>query len=66
MELANERPAGEVLYAFLRGTGWLARLAAGGVVAAEEALSNVARFFDIIRPSRRCSPTTGRSSSRAT
>ncbi len=49
VELANERPAGEVLYAFLRGTGWLARLAAGGSVAAEEALSNVARFFDIIR-----------------
>ena len=23
--LANERPAGEVLFAFLRGTGWLAR-----------------------------------------
>ena len=49
VELANERPAGEVLYAFLRGTGWLARLAAGESVAAEEALSNVARFFDIIR-----------------
>ena len=49
VELAHERPAGEVLYAFLRGTGWLARLAAGGSVAAEEALSNIARFFDIIR-----------------
>ena len=31
------------------GTGWLARLAAGASVAAEEALSNIARFFDIIR-----------------
>ena len=30
VELAHERPAGEVLYAFLRGPGWLARLAAGG------------------------------------
>ncbi len=49
VELANERPAGEVLYAFLRDTGWLARLAAADTVAAEEALSNVARFFDIIR-----------------
>ncbi len=49
VELANERPAGEVLYAFLRGSGWLGRLAAADTVAAEEALSNVARFFDIIR-----------------
>ena len=49
VELANERPAGEVLYAFLRGSGWLGRLAAAETVAAEEALSNVARFFDIIR-----------------
>ena len=49
IELANERPAGEVLYAFLRGSGWLARLAAADTVAAEEALSNVARFFDIVR-----------------
>ena len=49
VELANERPAGEVLYAFLRGSGWLARLAAADTVAAEEALSNVARFFDIVR-----------------
>jgi ATP-dependent DNA helicase UvrD/PcrA len=47
--LAHERPAGEVLYAFLRGTGWLARLAAAESIAAEEALSNIARFFDIIR-----------------
>ena len=47
--LAHERPAGEVLYAFLRGSGWLARLAEAGTVAAEEALSNIARFFDIVR-----------------
>jgi DNA helicase II / ATP-dependent DNA helicase PcrA len=47
--LAHERPAGEVAYAFLRETGWLGRLAAAGTVAAEEALSNIARFFDIIR-----------------
>ena len=45
----TERPAGEVLYAFLRDTGWLARLAAADTVAAEEALANIARFFDIIR-----------------
>ena len=47
--LAHERPAGEVLYAFLRGSGWLRRLAEAESVAAEEALSNIARFFDIIR-----------------
>ena len=47
--LAHERPAGEVLYAFLRGSGWLRRLAETETVAAEEALSNIARFFDIVR-----------------
>ncbi len=48
-ELAHARPAGEVLYRFLRGSGLLGRLTAGSSVAAEEALSNIARFFDIIR-----------------
>jgi len=47
--LGHERSAGEVLYAFLRGTGTLARLAATDSVAAEEALRNIARFFDIVR-----------------
>ncbi len=47
--LAHERPAGEVLYAFLRRSGWLKRLAETESVANEEALSNIARFFDIIR-----------------
>ena len=47
--LAHERPAGEVLFAFLRGSGWLGRLAEAETVAAEEALSNIARFFDIVR-----------------
>ncbi|HEY0444000.1 MAG TPA: ATP-dependent helicase, partial [Candidatus Limnocylindrales bacterium] len=49
LELAHERPAGEVLYAFLRRTGTLARLAATDTVAAEEALQNIARFFEIVR-----------------
>ncbi|MEO5704582.1 MAG: ATP-dependent DNA helicase, partial [Candidatus Limnocylindrales bacterium] len=48
-ELAQRRPAGEVLYAFLRDTGWLAELAGATTVAAEEQLANVGRFFDIIR-----------------
>ena len=48
-DLAHARPAGEVLYAFLRDSGWLATLAAAGTPAAEEALANIARFFDIVR-----------------
>ena len=47
--MAHERPAGEVLYAFLRESGTLARLAATPTTAAEEGLGNIARFFDIIR-----------------
>ena len=49
VELAHQRPAGEVVYAFLKRTGWLTRLAEADTVAAEEALSNIARFFDIVR-----------------
>ena len=48
-DLAHERPAGEVLYRFLKESGLLGRLAATDSVAAEEGLANIARFFDIIR-----------------
>ena len=48
-DLAHERPAGEVLYRFLKDSGLLGRLAATDSMAAEEALANIARFFDIIR-----------------
>ena len=48
-ELAHERPAGEVLYTFLRESGMLARLAATDGAGPDEGLANVARFFDIIR-----------------
>ncbi|MGZ6265899.1 MAG: ATP-dependent helicase, partial [Candidatus Limnocylindrales bacterium] len=48
-ELAHERPAGEVLYQFLRDSGILSRLASTDSVAAEESLQNIARFFEIIR-----------------
>jgi DNA helicase-2/ATP-dependent DNA helicase PcrA len=48
-DLAHERPAGEVLYQFLRDSGLLSRLASTDTVSAEEALQNIARFFDIIR-----------------
>jgi DNA helicase-2/ATP-dependent DNA helicase PcrA len=47
--LAHERPAGEVLYAFLRTTGTLSRLVADESVGAEERLRNIARFFEIVR-----------------
>jgi DNA helicase-2/ATP-dependent DNA helicase PcrA len=48
-ELANRRPAGELLYEFLRSSGSLRAMAEAGTPAAEEALGNVARFFEIIR-----------------
>ena len=48
-ELGNRHPAGELLYEFLKGSGSLQRLAEAGTSAAEEALSNIARFFEIIR-----------------
>ena len=48
-EMAHQRPAGEVLYRFLRQSGMLARLAATESVAAEESLQNIARFFAIVR-----------------
>jgi DNA helicase II / ATP-dependent DNA helicase PcrA len=48
-DLAQRRPAGEVLYAFLRDTGWLSQLAGATSVAAEDQLANIGRFFDIIR-----------------
>jgi DNA helicase-2/ATP-dependent DNA helicase PcrA len=47
--LAHERSAGEVLYAFLRESGVLARLAASDSVADLEAVQNIARFFDVVR-----------------
>ena len=49
IELGHRRPAGEVLYDFLRSSGSLARLMAAETAAAEEALSNIARFFEIVR-----------------
>jgi DNA helicase-2/ATP-dependent DNA helicase PcrA len=48
-ELAHERPAGELLYQFLRQSGLLSKLASTESVAAEEALQNIARFFEIVR-----------------
>ncbi len=76
VELGHQRPAGELLYDFLRSSGSLARLMTAETAAAEEALSNVARFFEIVRAQsdllcrrpRRSSlrPTSRRSSTPAT
>ena len=49
IELGHRRPAGEVLYDFLRSSGSLARLMQAGTTAADEAISNIARFFEIVR-----------------
>ncbi|MCI0343829.1 MAG: ATP-dependent helicase [Chloroflexi bacterium] len=46
---AHERPAGEVLYGFLRESGILGQLAGEDSASAEEALANIARFFEIVR-----------------
>jgi DNA helicase-2/ATP-dependent DNA helicase PcrA len=48
-EMAHERPAGELLYRFLRGSGLLARLVEADTPAGEEALQNIAHFFEIVR-----------------
>ncbi len=48
-QLAHERPAGEVLYRFMRDLGWLAQLTTAETQSGGEALQNVARFFEIIR-----------------
>ncbi len=48
-DLAHARPAGEVLYSFLRESGWLAALVSAVTPAAEEVLANLARFFDLVR-----------------
>jgi DNA helicase-2/ATP-dependent DNA helicase PcrA len=48
-QAAHEQPAGELLYRFLRGSGLLARLVGTDTPGAEEALQNIARFFEIVR-----------------
>ena len=48
-EMAHQRPAGELLYRFLRGSGLLSALAGTDTPAAEGALQNIARFFEIVR-----------------
>ncbi len=49
IELGHRRPAGELLYDYLRSSGSLGRHMNAASTAAEEALSNIARFFEIVR-----------------
>jgi DNA helicase-2/ATP-dependent DNA helicase PcrA len=43
------RRTGEVLYAYLQRSGFLARLAAQGSAAAEAKVKNIARFFETVK-----------------
>src|SRR5687768_1582366 len=47
--MSTEKSSGELLYNFISGSGWLARLAHEGRETGDERLANVARFFEIIR-----------------
>jgi len=47
--MSTEKSSGELLYHFISGSGWLARLAHEGRETGEERLANVARFFEIVR-----------------
>ncbi|HEX6128423.1 MAG TPA: ATP-dependent DNA helicase [Candidatus Limnocylindria bacterium] len=47
--MSAERTSGELLYHFVSGSGWLARLAREARETGEERLANVARFFEIVR-----------------
>ncbi len=47
--LSTERSCGELLYHFISGSGWLARLAQEARETGDERLANVARFFEIVR-----------------
>ncbi len=47
--LAAWKPPGQVLYGFLRGSGWLSRLSRLDTPDDDTRLQNIARFFDIVR-----------------
>jgi DNA helicase-2/ATP-dependent DNA helicase PcrA len=48
-EMAQQRSTGEVLYAFLRGSGWLRELAAAEDEKSAATLDSIARFFELVR-----------------
>ena len=47
--MSTERSCGELLYHFITGSGWLARLGHEARETGDERLANVARFFEIVR-----------------
>ncbi len=47
--MSTERSCGELLYHFISGSGWLARLDHEARETGDERLANVARFFEIVR-----------------
>jgi DNA helicase-2/ATP-dependent DNA helicase PcrA len=49
MELAREVPTGEVLYQFLRDSGWLGRMYRAETARDVAETKNIARFFDRVR-----------------
>jgi DNA helicase II / ATP-dependent DNA helicase PcrA len=47
--MSAERGCGELLYNFIRSSGWLGRLTHEARESGDERLQNVARFFEIVR-----------------
>ena len=47
--MSTDKSSGELLYHFISGSGWLARLAHEARETGEERLANVGRFFEIVR-----------------
>ena len=47
--MSTERSCGELLYHFISSSGWLTRLGHEARETGEERLSNVAKFFEIVR-----------------
>jgi len=47
--MSTEKSSGELLYHFISGSGWLARLAHEARETGDERMANVARLFEIVR-----------------
>ena len=49
VRMSREKSAGEVLYKFIRDTGYLQRLSREASPVADEKIRNIAKFFDMLR-----------------
>ncbi len=49
VRLARTRSAGEVLYRFIKDTGYLQRLSIDSTPSSDEKIRNIAKFFDLLR-----------------